>query len=166
MTCFEFSDPFFSLFKSAVELLQLIFQLSYYNPQPLNFSLILLKYSLFAGIIILFIHHFSELIEYLYDCCLNSLPGNSYIFFFFFFWQNQFLQIYFVPLPQLFSFASLCSLSLCVDICTFEKASTSLSSCTGFYSGKPSPISLPRDSESLSSLFCGCIFSGFVCEYS
>lgn len=35
-----------------------------------------------------------------------------------------------------------------------------------FYRRRPSPISLPRDSESFSSLLCGYIFPGFVREDS
>lgn len=162
MTCFKFSDPFFSLFKSAVELLQLIFQFSYYNPQPPNFSLILLKYSLFAGIIILFIHHFSELIEYLYDCCLNYLSGNSYIFFF---GRISFYRcILFLCLGSFPLFLYVLCHSVLIPV-HLKKQPLLFLHVLAFYSRKPSPISLPRDSESFSSLFCGSIFSGFVCEY-
>ena len=94
---------------------------------------------------------------------LNSLSGNSYILFFCrisFYRFILFLCLGHFPL-------------LLYILCHFVLVSAHLKKqpllflyALAFYRGRPSPISLPRDSESFSSLFCGCIFPGFVREDS
>lgn len=62
--CNEFPQLYFYLGKS---LFLLLFEGYYCIPQLWNFCLVLFLYFLFVDILILFMHHFLELIEHLYD---------------------------------------------------------------------------------------------------
>lgn len=77
------------------------------------------------------------------------------------------MEVYFVPLKG--------CIFLCVHVhhnfvsgSAYLKIKPPLTICMDWfqYQERPSPISLPRDYRGLVSLFCGCVFSEFMCVNS